>query len=691
MKLNRFLAVVCLTAACNVSDDAAVFVNSNNTTNNTTNNATNNTTNNGTNNTPNACDSCSDAEVCFEEACCTPVTQCALDQCGMITDGCGSTIDCGTCGCIDDNFAEFCPSRPCEVATSCNADRECVYEPVTCGGSACVCAGATCTDTEIRDCRDPNALVCPADFCDPSPSMVDGEVVYANACTQPAGANCDFSNLCAEGSCSGATCEEAQCGLCNLGFWECAPTTTDATCYDVPLSAVDAAATNCNDNSANSTFIYLDHVAGTDAAGSGSKAQPYKTFEVAVAAAKQRGAKGVIIRSGLTLNSTLTLENGISLYGGFSGAPNWKYDGGTFNVNVSTTDANGNVIAVMAHDITERTVLYRVNIESGKAVAQKSSSYGVHALNAAGLVLQEVNIVASEGSNGLNGRKGSDGKDGGNGGSGLSDRAPGAPGINSNCALANGGIGGIGAFAGNNSGLSGGATPRNILGGDGGSPTQAGQVGHSTSITGVEGSGGAGGLHAYQLLANLYVPTGDGKEGTDGGEGFGGAGGGGSGGVKFSTGISTTTLPGAGGGGGAAGGCGGKAGSEGLAGGGSFGIFALTSTGLQIIDSSVKSGDAGNGGKGGDGGAFGTPGSFGVGGLAQFTNVFGGHGGPGTRGGAGGAGGGGAGGDTYAIFCEGTTVMSANTTLAHGAAGAGGISAGADGENGAAGDTLNCQ
>jgi len=128
-----------------------------------------------------------------------------------------------------------------------------------------------------------------------------------------------------------------------------------------------------------------------------------------------------------------------------------------------------------------------------------------------------------------------------------------------------------------------------------------------------------------------------------------------------------------------------------LAGGGSFGVFALTSTGLQIIDSTVSSGDAGDGGRGGDGGDFGNPGAFGTGGTAILTNATGGDGGKGTRGGTGGAAGGGAGGDTYAIFCEGTSITPTGTTLAHGNAGAGGISTGADGENGAAGDTLNCQ
>ena len=676
MKLGKFFALVVLTAACNDPDNTPLS-NSNNTSNNTTNNTSNNTA-------TNACATCTDSEVCFEDVCCTPETVCGAGQCGTVTDGCGATIDCGVC-CTADNFAEVCPSRPCEVVTACDENQECVYEPVTCGGSACVCAGATCTDTEIRDCRDPGALVCPADFCDPSPSMVDNKIIYANTCIEPDGAICDFSNLCAQGACSGSTCVEAECGPCNLGFWECAPMTTNATCYGIPLSAADLASTNCNDSSANSTFIYLDHLAGTDAADSGSRAQPYESFDLAVAAAKQRGAKGVIVRSGLTLSSTVVLENGISLYGGFSGAPNWKYDGGTLNVNVTATDANGNVVAVIAHDITERTVLYRVNIHAGDAITQKSSSYGVHALNAAGLVLQEVAVQAGNGAPGNDGLMGSFGAGGGNGGDGGYGGSPGSAGENPSCPDANGAPGGAGGAVG----LQAGAPGENtfyVAGGAGGGPDQSGEPGRSYGAMATAGANGAGGTHLYELVTNFYVPTGDGESGMVGADGFGGSGGGGSGSSR----LYGWEYAGGGGGGGAAGGCGGAGGTAGLAGGGSFGVFASTSTGLQIIDSNVSSGDAGNGGAGGVGGAGGGVGTFGDGAYNAVAKS-GGNGGEAVAGGTGGAGGGGSGGATYAIFCNDTQIVNSGSTLAHGASGDGGVSTGFAGEKGPEGDTLNCE
>jgi hypothetical protein len=664
MKFSRFLVFVCLISACSANDESTPSTNnaSNNTSNNSTTNASNNAsnnatngsnnlTNNATNNTTQPCDTCAAAEVCFEDACCAPQTECAADQCGMVTDGCGLTIDCGICGCFNDNFTEFCPTRPCEVATSCNIDRECVYEAVTCGGSACECAGATCTDTEVRDCRDPNALICPADFCDPSPTMVNGAVVYQNSCVQPDGAVCTATNTCAEAACSGATCAESPCGLCNLGAWECAPNTTDSTCYDIPASALDIAQTDCDDTAATSTFIYLDHITGTDDMTSGSRSAPFLTFDAAMVAAKARGAKGVVVRSGLILTTTVQVENGISIYGGYSGTPDWKYDGGVLDIDVSTADANGNMVALAAHDITERTVLYRVNIRAGSATAPKSSSYGVHAVRAAGLVLQNVNVVAGNGSIGIAGADGAKGADGGDGGAGARYRVPGGPGANAACPLANGGGGGYGDPTGTGSGLNGGASAQGMSGGLGGAVGMRGEIGGTSLILPADGMNGAGGLHIIAVVDDFYVIP-DGLDGTDGAAGFGGGGGGGTGGYSGGT--------GAGGGGGAAGGCGGTAGQGGTAAGGSFGLFVIDSTGLQILSSTIESTNGGPGGNGGNGGAHGVAGYRGVG-AGITANLRAGNGGEGTVGGQGGHGGGGSGGDSYAIFCDGSQISTLNT------------------------------
>ncbi len=649
MKLYTIFAMLCFITACNISDDGPQSV----------------------------------------ENECTPIVECALDQCGEVSDGCGATIDCGTCGCVDENFNEFCPSRPCETATGCNDQRECVYEAVSCEGSPCECADGDCDDSALRDCRDRNALVCPANFCDPAAKMENGTTVYQNLCVQPEAANCDFSNLCAGGTCAGDACVEAECGLCNLGVWECAPLTTDATCFDIPSPIADIAAINCNSNSPDSTFIFIDHVVGTDENGSGTKGQPFKTLDAAITAAKLRGARGVVIKSGLVQTTTLTVENGISLYGGFSGAPDWKYDGGTFSVDLVTPDALGNLVAVLAQDITDRTVLYRMNIRSGPAAVQRSSSYGIHALNASALVLQEVKIIAGRGSNGTNGVAGSNGTDGlGAGSGGINSRNPGVGGRNAGCPIADGSNGGPGGKRGNFPGIIGVTTVTGIIGGTGGLPQKNGKIGRSPAVAVSAGMNGPGGPHAYNLLTNFYVPTGDGETGTDGGNGAGGSGGGGAGGTSIPFGAS---YEGAGGGGGGAGGCGGKAGTPGLVGGGSFGVFAINSTGMEIIGSHITSSEAGNGGRGGTGGDGGGTGNVGPGGVFSTTGDRGGTGGEGSAGGPGGSGGGGAGGVSFSIFCEGTKVEPKNSILEHGPSGEGGRSEGIAGEPGESGETLNCE
>jgi hypothetical protein len=39
---------------------------------------------------------CTSGQVCFQSGCCTPAT-CGAQDCGMLSDGCGGTLDCGAC------------------------------------------------------------------------------------------------------------------------------------------------------------------------------------------------------------------------------------------------------------------------------------------------------------------------------------------------------------------------------------------------------------------------------------------------------------------------------------------------------------------------------------------------------------------------------------------------------------------
>lgn len=55
---------------------------------------------------------------------CVPLSECPVDACGMLDDGCGGTLDCGVCDCVDGEPTE--PScGPCGLgAASCNEDDE---------------------------------------------------------------------------------------------------------------------------------------------------------------------------------------------------------------------------------------------------------------------------------------------------------------------------------------------------------------------------------------------------------------------------------------------------------------------------------------------------------------------------------------------------------------------------------------
>ena len=411
-------------------------------------------------------------------------------------------------------------------------------------------------------------------------------------------------------------------------------------------------------------------------------------------AAENRGAKGIIIRDGLTVTDRLVVKNGISLYGGFTGAPDWKLTpAGVLNVNVSAPVGQGNIVAVQAHDITDRTVLFRVRVQSANATESGASSYGIHAMNAAGLVLEQSQVRAGNGAVGTGGTNGSNGRNGSPGAPGIVGLNAdvfngGAPGVNPDCPSANGGLGGRGGFGVGVPGTRGSNAAAGTSGGNGGSPSQSGQNGQSPQIFNLPGSNGAGGVATYSVTNGLWYNDGDGANGDNGLNGRGGGGGGGGGGGLSISGVRN----GGGGGGGASGGCAGAAGTRGLAGGGSFGIFAIDSTGLQINNSIVESGRGGNGGRGGTGGSGGASASGGAPGTGSSGSGDGGRGGNSTPGSAGGHGGGGAGGITVAIYCENSQITPGDeTTLTTGARGEGGVSAGQDGDPGFAAETQGCE
>ncbi len=688
-----FIAFLCVlvVSGCNVSDDAVVVENNrqNNANNANNSNNANNTNNANNSNNVNNMNNMSDMGMDM----CTP-NQCAPDQCGMIDDGCGGMVDCGVCTCTPQNFATFCPTMPCMEATGCDANNECEYAPISCNAMECACeaTGGNCAEDELRYCRPQGgARVCPADACDPSPSMDnEGNVVFANTCVQPQAATCDYVNICIQGQCNGVMCDPAPCGQCNLGHWDCESQANQVPfCFDIPASATAADAVNCNDQTAQSTFIYVDHDNGVDNTGSGSRAAPFETLGAAITAAQTRGATGVIVKSGYTNSSRLLVPNGISIYSGFNGTPNWEYDGGTM-----TQMPVNDTISVEARDIDVRTVLHNIDIRVGNG-GQAENVVGVWAINAPALVLDGVTVDTGNGGNGVSGRFGSNGNNGGNGGAGQT-LSPGGPGQNSACSSAAGGQGGLGGPPGNTPGQPGQPSPAGLLGGNGGGPGAQGQPGRSASGN-LDGNDGNNGSYGYTFTADFNLEnTGTGATGTAGSNGAGGSGGGGGGGRLFSLLGNNILVAGGGGGGGGAGGCAGTPGEGGGPGGSAIALFVVNSSGLTVRNSEFSAGNGGSGGRGGlggNGGNGGLPGAQGPpGSNGPAVGGPGGIGGTGQDGGDGGSGGGGAGGDSVVIQCHmGNLVVDDPTvTLNAGNGGSGGVSDNT-GEGGRSFEFRDCQ
>lgn len=403
-----------------------------------------------------------------------------------------------------------------------------------------------------------------------------------------------------------------------------------------------------------------------------------------MAAAQTRGAKGLIVRDGLVLTTALQVRNGISIYGGYSGVPEWKpVANGWLDVNVTSAPTSGNVVAVFAANITERTVLHRVRIWTGNATVPGSSTYGIHAFNSSSLVLSESQVQSGNGANGSDGSDGARGQDGGNGLHGTNadptvpywlNTIPGEGGIggtNSECPIANGGGGGLGGYGNQNGQAGSGPDGAGGLGAGIGGTATPGEDGGVSAATPSVGAPGSRGLANYTITNQIFVNNGNGGNGANGSHGLGGGGGGGAGGsIILNNSGPDYYLYGGGGGGGGAGGCGGGGGGGGSAGGSSFGLFAINSTGLQVIDSSIRSQNGGGGGSGGRAGGWGNRGSSGSAGGGFRPR--GGSGGNGRTGAMGGPGGGGAGGISVAIYCENTQISPVRSTMTTRQAGVGG-------------------
>ena len=387
-----------------------------------------------------------------------------------------------------------------------------------------------------------------------------------------------------------------------------------------------------------------------------------------------------------TYNETLTLANGVSLYGGYSAANGWARS------VAYMVEIVGGTTAVTGNNLNSPTELQLLAITSASNSSPSGSSYALFLVNSNAVTLSNVVLEAGAGGPGSPGGSGSSGSGGGTGSigspgcensNGFCDNCstpPGGAGGTSSCGRTGGtgGIPGLGGSGGSTGGTGTGGTP----GGGGGSGCCGnGLVGGSGS-NGSTGISGAGGSSFGGSAVTGYMVS-DGVNGSTGGHGNGGGGGGGGGG-----GTDNCNSYGSSGGGGGGGGCGGGGGTGGDGGGASVAMFLFSST-VAVIDCDFLTANGGAGGIGGNGGTGGTGGAGGPGGPyggsgEQDDGGDGAFGGPGGGGGNGGHGGGGGGGPSIGILCGTGSSLSLDSGNAYflGSGGGGGTSPGIDGAQG---------
>ncbi len=481
----------------------------------------------------------------------------------------------------------------------------------------------------------------------------------------------------------------------------------------------------------------------------GTRGSPFLTITKAIDSAAADGVKHTVIVANGTYGESVTLADGVSVYGQYDSST-WIRDTSANSIINGVAPSGSHESAVVASNITSPTMFEHFLVVGPGNQNAGGDSYAIYASNSnANLVITRNIIFGGHGGQGLAGTPGSSGSAGVNGaansgsldsftttGTGKCDT--------SNDRSASGG-GSLTCGADDVSGGDGGGnncTPiRSTQDSTSASPATAGQAGGAGTSAGAAGVSGydseLSGTTCYlpidgntfQVLPLAGSAGNDGDHGNDGTgvagctapggsvagdnwiggaapagnggiDGAGGGGGAAGGGAACTTDGTCKDMLGGHGGGGGSGGCAGSGGGGGNGGGGAFDIFIVGSGSAPVVTGNLLfRGNGGDGGNGGSGGVGGLGGGGGFGGQvgALFCTGAGGSGGSGGNGGSGSGGGGGCGGGSYGIYTYGVGTpaycTSANNTMVGGNAGfggAGGLSLAHPGGAGQDGQLAGC-
>ncbi len=472
-------------------------------------------------------------------------------------------------------------------------------------------------------------------------------------------------------------------------------------------SSTDSVQINVMEDPNNALFVDGDN--GNDITGTGSRSNPFASIGTALSAGGMIIPPDVYVQSrsvgaSYVESTTLQVQNGTSLYGGFdsSWVRNTRGNRSLISGASKAIDFSsiGSDTWLSGFEITASTpvlasiVVTGVNVGGGTAVlylqdniittnnvaagasANSASNYGVKVVGLFGLVITDNTVTSGNAGNGSNGSTAA------NGTNALNNAQQGSPGAISG---GGGGTGGAGGINPGNSALNGAAGGNGGLvryngqpgGGNGGSVGNPGGNGIA-GVNGISGTHSTNAGNGYGSIAAGSFTRSNGGVGSPGDDGTpGGSGGGGGGGISFSSGGT-----GGGGGGGGAAGSGGSGGQGGTGGSASIGIFVLNTTNLTMSNNTVTAGSGGNAGGGAYGGGSGLGGNGALGGTGGFSAGNGGAGAAGGNGGVGGEGAGGGGGPSFAIYLDNILAFDVTgNTAQSGIGGSGGYSS-----NGTAGD-----
>lgn len=635
-------------------------------------------------------------------------------SCGAVTDGtCTIACNSGYYDCYNGARSDGCETHLVTDVNNCNGCGNDCYAGVIPGSTTMECAGSACG---IVACLDPGAAEyenCDGVTANGCEADIQSNDLHCGACNN----NChnEWDNADGEcdgsGSCTWLGCDTNYYDLDGDLHCEYFCTGNTATVDYPDNGLVDA---DCDgDDGDHGRAVYVA-TTGADT-GDCTRFAPCRNVQYGITRAKALGKTQVFIAndSGASnrYEGTITLENGISLVGGWPTANLWSVSHTTGSRSLSDANQawlyNGDLTSAGSHDrinviygsgITQTTYISGIVTDTPNAGGTSVSTYGILCNSCTGLRLEDSRIRsgnASAGNSGGNGASGpsSSNRHGKNGGGGDNDgnsRGGGGSAGTTSCGRT-GGAGGVGAYD-NDSGGANGGTPTGGAGGGGRGYCPADCDGRNGSGGGtgssVSGTAASGTAAGFSINSLGYWQANWGGTGSQGAHGYGGGGGGGGSAQEDDGhwGVTCDDGAGAGGGGGGGGACGGYGGATGRSGGASFAVFLDGSNSSIQINRCVL--DSGNGGAGGAGGNGGSGGSYGNASSGGSTSEVG-NGGGGGRGGSaqtGGRGGGGHGGDAYGLGYTGTSPSISGGTRTGGTGGAGGSPNGSNGTGGASKD-----